>query len=355
MRVPDDSPQPRDTAERLRREILGGTPRYTINQLAEFAGANVEEVRRYWRGVGLPDDGPDATSGTEEPARAAIRYTDDDVDAIRQWVHFVNDLGLAPDLAMTLIRSVGHTSERQSFWQIETLVDHFQRTYALDPTSARLLALDRLGEVVDALQTQLVHAWRHQLEAVATRYTHEFADIDPKDVAAPGELPLQRAVGFADVINFTSSTSQLTSEELADLVQRFEAGVRDIVSAHRGRVVKTIGDAVLFIADDAHNAADIALALADASRQAATNGGEPFPRVRVSLVWGRVLPRFGDVFGPPVNLAARLNAVANQGDVLIDESAARALEGSSRHEVTALPRRLVPGIGPVTPYVLRER
>jgi adenylate cyclase len=70
------------------------------------------------------------------------------------------------------------------------------------------------------------------------------------------------------------------------------------------------------------------------------------------MVWGRVLGRFGDVFGPTVNLASRLSALAAPGEVLIDSSTAKALEDESEFEILPGEPTQAPGLGWVHPHQL---
>ncbi|KGM08309.1 guanylate cyclase, partial [Cellulomonas bogoriensis 69B4 = DSM 16987] len=156
------------------------------------------------------------------------------------------------------------------------------------------------------------------------------------------ELPLARAVGFADIEAFTRRTAELGSHELADFVQRFETRARDVVTGAGGRVVKTIGDAVLFVGDDVRTGVAVALGLAQTFHDTASP-------VRVGVVWGRVLSRFGDVFGPPVNLAARLTAEASPGEVLLDEATAAHLRPDPTVVLEQLAVREVAGLGAVRP------
>src|SRR5690606_31323908 len=133
---------------------------------------------------------------------------------------------------------------------------------------------------------------------------------------------------------------------------RFEAGARDIIATCGGRVVKTIGDAILFVADDAETGAEVALELAEATgaELGTAHPNEPEIPVRVGFVWGRVLSRFGDVFGPAVNLASRLTDQAEPTTVLVDKPTADILAASSsRYALTKQPEREVPGIGPLAP------
>lgn len=134
-------------------------------------------------------------------------------------------------------------------------------------------------------------------------------------------------------------------------MQVFETQARDRITSAGGRVVKTIGDAVLFIADDVVTGAHVALALAEAGDDSAD--GE-VPPVRVSLTWGRVLSRFGDVFGPTVNLAARLSDLAEPGSVLLDRLTASELAADPAFALTAIEPQEVQGIGQVEPVRLQR-
>jgi adenylate cyclase len=78
------------------------------------------------------------------------------------------------------------------------------------------------------------------------------------------------------------------------------------------------------------------------------------PDVRVGMAVGPVLSRLGDVFGTTVNRASRLTSVAPAGGVLVDDALAAALAALSGFETTALRRRTLRGIGPVTPSELRR-
>ncbi len=106
-------------------------------------------------------------------------------------------------------------------------------------------------------------------------------------------------VGFADLVNFTALVRRVSERQLATLVQRFEQLASDIVTAHGGRVIKTVGDEMLYVSTEPLAAAGIALDLVDAMAE------EPMlPQVRVGVSYGPVLSRMGDVFGTTVNRAA---------------------------------------------------
>jgi adenylate cyclase len=129
----------------------------------------------------------------------------------------------------------------------------------------------------------------------------------------PGALP-DLCVGFADMVGFTMLSQQLSEEELAALVSRFEDVAHDTVTARGGRVVKMIGDEVMFVTETATDAARIALALAEAYAD-----DELLSDVRVALAVGPVLVQDGDFYGPVVNLASRAAGIAAPGSVLVSD------------------------------------
>ena len=116
-------------------------------------------------------------------------------------------------------------------------------------------------------------------------------------------------VGFLDLVGYTALSQELDADELAELVDRFEALTHDTVAELGGRVVKTIGDEVMFVAEDTAQAATIALRLTER-----TGTDEVLPLARAGLACGTVLARDGDYYGPVVNLAHRLVELARPGD-----------------------------------------
>ena len=125
-------------------------------------------------------------------------------------------------------------------------------------------------------------------------------------------------VGFADIVNYTRQSRSLSRRELGRLVDHFEARALEIISAHDGRIIKTIGDEILFVADDPEAIARIGLELAEERLR-----DEEFPELRVGLAWGPALARLGDVLGPVVNVASRLTSTSRPGRVLVDTDARR--------------------------------
>ena len=134
-------------------------------------------------------------------------------------------------------------------------------------------------------------------------------------------------MGFVDLVGFTELGEQLSLHDLGGVLTSFEQLATDTVTASGGRVVKLIGDEILYTTPDAASACTIALDVSEACRD------DPLlPSVRAGLAMGRVMLRDGDVFGPVVNLAARLAKAAQPGEVVAtaDVSDASGLRSETR-------------------------
>ena len=157
---------------------------------------------------------------------------------------------------------------------------------------------------------------------------------------------------FVDIVGFTSQSKELTDVELVSWIEFFEAECSAVVHDHGGRVIKNIGDEVLFVADDVAAAAEVALVLT----QRGADEGDDFPAVRAGLAYGEVVARLGDVLGPTVNIAARLTSVARPGSVLVDEGAHEVLaaDEAAPFRFRRLRRTSVKGYERLQPWALRR-
>lgn len=299
--------------------LLAGLPaRYTRRQVSARAGVPRELAERIWRALGfatLADD--------------AVAFSDADVDALARVRAMLDSGTMDEETVVRMARALGRTTARLAQWQAEIVIGALLRRDAGDPD--RLLETAR--ELLPDLEHVLVHVWRSQLAAATAR-------LLPLADPAGDRTPV--AVGFADLVAFTRRSRELPEEELAALVEGFEARAADVVAAHGARLVKTIGDEVLFTAPTPAQAAAIALDLADAEE------------LRAGLAYGPVLPMLGDVFGTTVNLAARLTAIARPGSVLADAALAAALAGDDRFVLRELRQRPARGLGVVRPHLLRR-
>lgn len=325
MTEPDESP-----AQQLEQAILGEDVVYNALEVAAETGASIEQAQRLWRALGFPDRGSERA------------FTRADVDAVSTMLQLVERGAIDFDMAVDLTRAVGQTMARLADWEVATLVHRVLEMEAGDDaTGSRTAAALRLLEALKPFDGLLVYVWRRHLAAAVARV--EALGADDADLHTT-----QVTVGFADIVAFTALTNRLDHNRIGDLVEIFESRCADVVAGRHGRVIKSLGDAVLFVNEDPIRAYDTAEGII------AVVGRDPrMPDVRVGLSTGSVVTRLGDVFGPPVNLAARLTAVARRNRIIVDEGTADLLP-KDQFEARALPPRPVRGFGVVEPVAVRR-
>jgi adenylate cyclase len=320
----DDGPlDPQQIVELLETHLLGSLPTLTGPQIADAVGIDMDVARQRWRSLGFT-----AVDDDE------VAFTDADLEAMRL-TQRLHDLGMInDDDEAALIRTLGRSFARLAEWQLGLL------GRAVDPTS---LAPDDLAavisEVTPVIEQVQNYIWRRHVLSAASRLL-----LAPRP---DEEGTVSAGIGFADIVGYTRQTRSLKQEELARLVDVFEARALEIVTAHGGRIIKTIGDEILFAADRPEDAAYIALELVEEHLR-----DEDFPQLRVGLAWGTVLNRLGDVFGPTVNIAARLTSVARPGRVLADKELAESLQDDEDFKLRRMRRTSVKGYRHLEPWKL---
>ncbi|NDU75978.1 adenylate/guanylate cyclase domain-containing protein [Actinomadura sp. DSM 109109] len=324
-------PDPKEIEELL----LGGELRYTRVQAVRLSGVTRDFAGRIWRAFGYPSM-PDET----------VAYTEGDVAALDRLRGLVDDGVLDEDGVIRLVRAFGQTMTRLAEWQVNLLRSMLTQDLTEAPSAQAVdTVVDIAEKHIGDFEPLVVHAWRRQLAAAGTRALAAAASRENGD---PAGRPMT-TVGFADMVSFTQVSRELEEIELARVVEWFEETAADIVASCGGRLVKTLGDEVLFSAETPEIGAEIALTVA-----AAIQDETEVPDVRVGVAHGPVLPLMGDVFGTTVNLAARLTSLARPGAVVIDAELAACLEKAPGYEVTRIVKRPVRGLGIVQPYVLRR-
>jgi adenylate cyclase len=324
-------PDPKEIEELL----LGGELRYTRVDAVRLSGVSRDFTGRVWRAFGYPSMPDDA-----------VAYTEGDVAALCRLRRLMEEGVLDEDGVIRLIRAFGQTMTRLAEWQVNLM----REMVAPDPNEVPSAeAVGTIMEIADKhigeFEPLVVHAWRRQLAAAGTR---AIAAAATREDGEPAGRPLT-TVGFADMVSFTQVSRELEEIELARVVEWFEETAADIIAASGGRLVKTLGDEVLFSTESPTVGAEIALTIA-----AAIQDETEVPDVRVGVAHGPVLPLMGDVFGTTVNLAARLTSLARPGSVVIDSELAARLEKEPAYRITRIVRRPVQGLGIVQPFVLRR-
>ncbi|MBI5505868.1 MAG: hypothetical protein HY899_13815 [Deltaproteobacteria bacterium] len=323
----------------LEHLVANEEPRFDLTEAAAEAGLGADRILAFWRALGFPD-----------PRPKERLFTAADVSMLAAVVHFIDVGALDQTLALQMARVVGSSLNRIAAAQVDAVegqsagrsdgASHAGVTgqSTTDAPVAASSAVLRSAHVVPLMPSILENVWRRHLATAARR----------RIVRATAEQGERVCVGFADLVGFTAQTRELPNHQLAEVVGRFETIAYDVVTAHGGRVVKLIGDEVLFMADDVRNGVELALALTDAYRR-----DEYFSDVRVALASGRVLERDGDVFGAVVNLASRIVHVAFPGSVVVSEDVHSALEHDPRFVFRNLRQHSLKDIGRVQLWSLR--
>lgn len=319
--IGDDAFDPAILIEVAGSYLLDQAPHLTRLHVCDAAGVDLDTAVTLWRSLGFG-----------EAADDEVLFTDADVEAIAI-TQRLTELGvLQPEVMQTFVRAMGQSFARLADWQTRLLLD----SLADDETA---MPFESLSEIVPLVEQVQSYIWRRHLVSAASRLLlQESTDAD--------SAPL--TVGFVDIVGYTSRSRQMEVAELATLVDGFEQTVTELVVDHGGQVIKTIGDEVLYTVADPTEAGLLALALAE------LHDLDPsFPRVRVGTAYGTVLSRLGDVYGPVVNLAARLTSLARPGRVLVDADLARLLRDDPRFRVRRTRRTSVKGYEHLEPWALK--
>jgi adenylate cyclase len=298
--------------------LRAGSEPVGLAEAASGLGATPDEVARFWRALGFADPAGRRFPARFVEAQAVISQ------AATEW--------LGEETALGIARVIGASSARLA----EAIVDAYRMAFEVP----ELTAGANYRDVVEGY----IGITRDTLPALET-FVNEVFEAHLVRVAGSAWMPGEDsattsrdlAIGFVDLVGYTALSRTLDARDLAGLLSRFEDTVGDVLSRNGGRLVKTIGDGVMFAADSAETGCAAALALAAAFAAAAG-----LPPVRVGLAYGSVLSLYGDYFGDVVNLAARLVALANPGTVVVSETLA---ERASEHQFERLPAQALKGFG----------
>ncbi len=328
--TPDDGEPGLDPAvviDAITELMLGESPHLRRADVSAQSGVPPDVARARWRALGFP-----------EAADEDVAFTQADVEALRLTQELVGLGVIDAATEQAFIRTIGRTFARLAEWQARAFLGSIAPAEPGVDDAARQLemlqAILPLGERVQA------YVWRRHLLNASNRLLLTGAD----DAAV---APM--CVGFVDIVGYTTRSRHMTRTELTDMVERFEEVTAGLITDHRGRVVKTIGDEVLFELDDTKEAALLGLELLDQHL-----GDDTFPEVRVGMAHGNVLHHMGDVFGPVVNMASRLTSVARPGSAVIDREMADSLRDDADLRLKRLRRTSVKGYEHLEPWSLKR-
>ena len=331
MLPPGESPDAREALERL---LLDGPRRYTRLQVAELAGMAPERTQRLWRALGFPD------AADDDPT-----FTDADVQALGVLSALIDSGFVGPGTEASIARAMGQALSRLADWQTDMLADALVRGGEDDdhPSATAERAVEAAQALLPRLRQVQDYVWRRHLAANVDRL------LAATGGGAGAGDRRELAVGFADLVGYTSRSRGMGGRELGAMVEDFESTAAEVIARRRGRVVKTVGDGVLFTAASALDAVEIGLDLP------VVWTADDRPPLRVGVAYGPVLTRLGDVYSPVVNLASRLTSLARPSTMLVDRDLADRVRDLPEYKVRPLRRVSVRGYDHLQPWLVRRR
>lgn len=152
------------------------------------------------------------------------------------------------------------------------------------------------------------------------------------------QIPQRRlaTIMFTDLVGYTALTQ--ANEVLAlELLEEHRRLLRPLFGEHEGREIKTMGDAFLVEFSSALAAAHCAIAMQKAMMQHnASASPERRLGIRIGMHLGDVEYRDGDVYGDGVNIASRIEPLAESGQIYISEDLARQIQNKIEAPVIRL-------------------
>lgn len=309
---------------------------HTLDEVCERTGLPPDQIELIWR-----------TLGYAQPRPGEEAFTDGDIEILSE-VGAMMDTGVVgPDIVLQLSRVIGSSIARVASAHADLIAAKAaERRRAEQGGTAGgpgqvddALLVSSVTAVLPLIPKVLEATWRRHLHAAARR---RISIVESGD-------ELTGVVGFADLVGFTALSQQLNEAELAGVVDQFENLCFDVVTAGGGRVVKMIGDEVMFTVDSPLAAAEMALALSEGTREA-----DELSDVRVGMAYGILLERESDLFGPVVNLASRMTRIAFPGSIVVSRELYELLGDDEGYVLRAMRRRYLKNIGRVPLYVLRR-
>jgi adenylate cyclase len=271
-------------------EVLGGA--YSAKEIEERTHLPAGIMVRIRRLHGLPEPKPDDKVFSEE-----------DIEAARSTKLFL-DAGFSEERIIEITRVLGEGMGRLA----TTITAAFAQTFLHKGDNEEDVAL-RFAELAEQLTPAtapiLVAAFNAHLRDAVSRAMLGRAELESGDAVGSQEL----TICFADLVGFTRLGNQVEVLELGTVAGRLAELAASVTEAPV-RLIKTIGDAAMFVSTDPVPLVGVALDLVAAFER------EELPSLRAGIASGPALVRAGDYYGNSVNLASRVTGVARPVSVL---------------------------------------
>jgi adenylate cyclase len=287
----------------------GRTPMTTVTDIAQRSGVPVSRVLRSLLAAGIPAQPDTEVPGDLTSFMAAFEQG----SAI---------LGEEPILAFTRVlgAAANNIAEAAVALFFAELGPGTVREGPDELARAQLAetATTAFTEVPNVL-TQLVMDAFERASRRAQASRSWLAPVPPGDAEDLGPTEVV-ALGFVDLVGSTAWAQSTNLRDQSLALTRFESAAWTSAVLAGGRVIKTIGDEVFFVAPSAEAACRIGTEVCGAAAE-----DEVLPPARGAVGIGPATPREGDYFGPLVNLLARLVKTGAPGEVVVTEAVAKDL------------------------------
>jgi adenylate cyclase len=288
--------------------VIVGSERYTAREVSELSGVEEEFLIAARRAMGLPVPDPDEDV-----------YTQAEVETAKM-TRTARDAGISDDELLDLLRVLG-----RGLSQAAESLRALPLKLVLEPGMSEPELAYQYAQAAGALYP-LVNPLVANMLALHLKHATQSTVVSALERSG-GQLPGSREVGvcFADLVGFTRLGEEVSPDELGRLAVRLEALAAEVAEPPV-RLVKTIGDAAMLSSVEPEPLIAAALNLIDAAEAE----GEDFPQLRAGAALGQALPRAGDWYGRPVNLASRITAIAWPSSLLVERELRESVDGRYR-------------------------
>lgn len=173
---------------------------------------------------------------------------------------------------------------------------------------------------------ELIEVNRPSIDSFMGDWQSNVPDVARLAPGGPVDTGL-RAIMFTDLEDSTAASSRHGDHIALEAIERHDRIVRDALGRHHGREVKHTGDGILASFNHVSRAVDCAVAIQQAFGEEQREG--PGSRVRIGLSAGEPVDRHHDIYGAAVNLAARICAHAEPGQILVSAAVKELAVGKS--------------------------
>lgn len=298
-------------------------------EVAERAGMNYDTAQQVWRAIGMARVEDDT-----------VAFSEWDVETLKI-IRRIGAIGYPLEDFISSSRLVGRAMSRITDAHTRVMRDRLIEPVLQagnDPDVAFEQLQPVLEQLLELTAPLLAYAYRRHLAVAVQQLSNEEAGVGSERLAA----------GFVDLVAFSKLSDDLQEADLSELITHFEQMAMEACIDSGVRLVKIVGDSVMFVTKDPRAALDAARVMVEA-----VDADDALPAARAGLDYGQVLPRGGDYFGRPVNVAARLTALARPSTILVTQGFLEGL-GDTETRVTRLAPRRLKNVGRVAMFRVGE-